>query len=205
MTESSNLKVSGAILVGAALLGMVALMHHPTAAHSSAATLSERLTDIALLARAVHGAMIAVSVALLIALLRVALWLGGGAALAAAVLSALGVQAMLGAALINGFVVVALAERGETGVGALLWTLNQTLAGAGVIALSLAIIAYGASLWSRARWLAVMSFLVGGTGAGAMLSGAVMLHVAGMQASFALLAAWFVAVGVWLLRGAARR
>jgi hypothetical protein len=200
MDDVRELRRCGITLMATAATGVFVLLHHPTAADSDAATLAERIAHIGPLARWVHGAIMAVAVVQLIALLRVALWLRGMASLSAAVLTSLGTLAMLGAGLVNGFVAIRLAERDDVSANAWLWAINQTLANSGVVALALAMIAWGIALRTRALGLATSAALAGIAGSLGMLGGAISLNVTGMAASYAVYAAWLAALGFWLWR-----
>jgi hypothetical protein len=104
------------------------------------------LVRIGALSRPVHAGMIVCVIALWLALAEWSAWRGSALARIAEKLYGLGAIAMIGAALINGFAIDHLANnalqdgaeglRDAARVIPLAWSLNQTLAGFGVFALS---------------------------------------------------------------------
>lgn len=198
--EANAERVGGAALILSAIGTVVAMGHHPSGAHSGA------------LGGVVHGAMIALVLAMTWGFIQFALVRGIWRPLVSAGLLAYGVSLFghLGAATINGFVVPALADRGHGAVSHDLflfaWTMNQSLAKLGVAMTGIAFIAWGIDLLGdRSR----VTKAVGGLGliAGAvpatlLLSGIVSrLDVKAALMTYALHAAWAALVGIQLLRG----
>jgi hypothetical protein len=113
----------------------------------------------------------------------------------------------LGAAMIDGFVVPALAGRGAN-VGRdmflLTWEMNQAFAGLGVIAAGFAILLWSLDFLGRrsgeTRAIGALGLAAGGAPAALLLSGAIGMNVTGAMLAYSAHAAWGAAVGVHLLR-----
>lgn len=208
---SSRQPILGGLLIAIAVLSLFAMLHHPVAHTHGAQSHSEALVRIAGVARLVHGALIVLMIASLVLLAEFATSRLRRPALVRAgfVVYLLGTLLLAGAALVNGFVVPALAQSSAAAdpaintAYALAWQLNQALAGAGTIALAI-----GMAIWScdliRTRGLARIAGaygLVAGSGlAMALAAGWLQLDVAGMLLALALLAVWQFAAGLLLLR-----
>jgi drug/metabolite transporter (DMT)-like permease len=124
-----------------------------------------------------------------------------------------GVGCMIGAALMNGFVITYIASTYDGQPDAILETLkpifvlchgiNQTLAQAGTVAISIAVLVWSLVLFGRgsaARVIAVLGVLVGAVPVAGLASGYLHLDVHGMGVVILLQAIWNIAVGVWLMR-----
>jgi hypothetical protein len=205
---------AGAVLVAATLVSIVAMAHHPSVgSHDPGAAIAEIGTK-ATLNRIVHGALIALMGLELFAFAVFADRLGArrDAVRLGFVAYAIGVGAMIGAALISGFVVTHLAAHyAEAGadpsafanLARLAMTGNRALAELGVIAISAAIFAWSiALLHERARrWLAFVGLAASVLPAVALVAGVIRLDVTGMTLVVVAEAIWNVAAGVVLLRG----
>ena len=191
-------RAAGAVLILAALGTVVAMSHHPAGAHSGA------------LGGLVHGAMIALLMMLAWGFLCFAIGQGASRPLILAGLIAYAVSLFshIGAAMINGFVVPAMADPKAPPVShdifRLAWHSNQALARLGVYMTGLA---YG--LWSldligekrRDSTLAgVLGLAAGALPAALLAFGAIRMDVAGAFTVYALHAAWAMLVGIMLLR-----
>ncbi|MEA3043472.1 MAG: hypothetical protein QOH47_1310 [Sphingomonadales bacterium] len=190
-------RIAGAALIGAALLSVLAMAHHPSSAHAGA------------IGGIVHGTMIVLLAITFYGFAHFALRRGVDkpAILAGLVAYAVNLFATIGAAAINGFVVTALAARGiaDRDLFLLAWESNQALAGIGVFATG---IAFG--LWSldflrrpglEAKAIGALGLLCGPGVALALASGAIDMHLAGAILAYGAFALWGVAVGQHLLRG----
>jgi hypothetical protein len=212
--ETASARRAGIVLVAATLVSIVAMAHHPSvASHDPGAAIAEIGTK-ATLNRIVHG--------VLIALMGIEAWafavfadrLGGrrDAVRLGFVAYAIGIGAMIGAALISGFVVTRLAaHHADAGadpsafadLAQLAMAGNQALAALGVVAISVAILAWSvALLHDRAqRGLAIVGLAASVLPALALLAGVIRLDVAGMTLVVVAEAVWNVAAGVALIRG----
>ncbi|MEJ7746886.1 MAG: hypothetical protein WKF61_09065 [Luteimonas sp.] len=210
-----TLKIAGATLVAASALAVLAMSHHPTAHGGTPEAWVGEMARIGGLSRAVHAAMIGTVIAIWLALDTWSDARGGrGAVRVAARLYGLGALAMIGAALLNGFAVDALAARalqsgpdavqGAARLVPLTWALNQTLAGFGVFMLSGGIAAWSLDLWrtpgALARTTAGYGVLTTVLACVAYALGLFRLDVMGMGAVVVAQGVWYVLVGIvmWL-------
>jgi hypothetical protein len=211
--ETASARRAGIVLVAATLVSIVAMAHHPSvASHDAGAAIAEIGTK-ATLNRIVHG--------VLIALMGIEAWafavfadrLGGrrDAVRLGFVAYAIGIGAMIGAALISGFVVTRLAAHyadaeadpsAFANLAQLAMAGNQALAALGVVAISVAILAWSvALLHDRARrGLAIVGLTASVLPALALLAGVIRLDVAGMTLVVVAEAVWNIAAGVALIR-----
>lgn len=207
---------AAATLFGASALEVLAMAHHPTAHGNSGDALVGAVTRIDGQNAIVHAAMIAMLLAVWIALGEYSAWRGARTATRiAGRLYAAGVAAMVGAALVNGFAMEAVATRALAAGGdavhdaarlfPLAWALNQALAGFGVFALSLGIAAWSTELWRGPGRLARITAGYGVTMAAvvclAYAAGLFRLDVIGMGAVVAAQGLWYALVGGVLWRG----
>lgn len=210
-------RLVGGTLIGASALSLLAMSHHPTAHGMTDELWVTDLVRIGALSRPVHGAMIVVVIALWLALAEISSWRGSALTRIAERLYGLGAIAMIGAALINGFAIDHYASnalqdgpdalRDAARVLPLAWSLNQTLAGFGVFALSGGIVAWSLDLW---RGPGVWARATAGYGIVMMLGlcatfacGLFPLDVKGMAAIVLVQAGWYVMAGVVSWRNAA--
>ena len=195
-------RIAGIVLVAATLLSILMMAHHPSASTHDPASLAADIASTATLSRVVHGVLIALIGFELYAFVVFAgrLPAGRSAARAGLVAYAIGAGAMIGAALISGFVVSSLGIY-YAGVAdpapfvdfaRLSMTGNQALAKLGVIATSAAIV-----LWA----IALLRDSTGIAPAIALLAGWVRLDVHGMLVVVLGQAIWNLAAGAELIRG----
>ncbi|HEX5123958.1 MAG TPA: hypothetical protein VFV97_11990 [Rhodanobacteraceae bacterium] len=207
-------RIAGIVLVATTLLSILMMLHHPTADTHEAASLAVDLAGKATLSRIVHGVLIAIIGLELYAFVVFAgrIAPGRSAARAGIVAYAIGAGAMIGAALISGFVMSSLAAyyAGTSDpapfvdFARLSMTGNQALAKLGVIAMSAAIVLWSVALLhdhARPRWLAIVGFATGLGPAIALFAGAVRLDVHGMLLVVIAQAIWNLAAGTELIRG----
>lgn len=207
-------RIAGIVLVAATLLSILMMLHHPTAGTHEAASLAADLAGKATLSRVVHGVLIALIGVELYAFVVFAgrISQGRSAARAGIVAYAIGAGAMIGAALISGFVMSSLAAyyAGTSDpapfvdFARLSMTGNQALAKLGVVAMSTAIVLWAIALLhdaKRARWLAIVGFVTGLAPAIALFAGWVRLDVHGMLLVVVAQAIWNLAAGTELIRG----
>lgn len=210
-------RAAGALLIGGSILEIAVMAHHPSVhAHDVAAVLVQ-LQALGALSAWVHGVLIALMLTVFFALTEFA-WQRGitrPAIRAGLIAYAAGVVAMMGAALVDGFVTPRLAILGaglhaDLSITAQLLNLcmlfNQALARLGAIAMSAAIIAWSLDLLLRAgleRALGVAGTAIGLGCVAALIAGVLQLDVHGMMLVLVLLAAWTIGLGVLLLRNRA--
>jgi hypothetical protein len=211
-----NGRTAGIVLIAAAVFTVVALAHHPTLHGTQRPTmLVAKLAALGAMDRLVHGVLLVLIGALLFGMTVFAARRGlrRESVLAAAIAYALGASSMIGAALIDGFVLSALASRSAGAsapeaaalvpVFAMLGAAVQVLARFATVATAAAVL-----LWSlpliRARggvrWAGVLG-IASATGAVGMLAATHRLDPHSMRAVVLLQTVWYVAVGVLLLRG----
>jgi hypothetical protein len=207
-------RTAGIVLVAATLLSILMMAHHPTASTHEPASLAADVAGTATLSRIVHGVLIALIGAELYAFTVFAARIARGrsAARAGLVAYAIGAGAMIGAALISGFVMSSLAGHYASApdpapfvdFARLSMTGNQALANLGVFAMSTAIVLWAIALLHgapRGRWLALVGFVTALAPAIALALGTIRLDVHGMLAVVLAQAIWNLAAGVALIRG----
>jgi hypothetical protein len=208
-------RAAGALLIGGSILEIAAMAHHPSVhAHDMAAVVVQ-LQALSAASAWVHGVLIALMLTVFFALIEFA-WQRGitrPAIRAGLIAYAAGVVAMMGAALVDGFVTPRVAML-STGVNAtdlqvtaqllkLCMLFNQALARLGAVAMSVGITAWSADLVRGAgaeRALGVFGVAIGLGSAGALILGALQLDVHGMMLVLLLQVIWTTGVGVLLLR-----
>lgn len=186
----SGQRVAGGLLMVTSILAIFLMAHHPTNADGAGPI------------RAMHGAIMLAMVAQAIGFLLFARSRASGWAVAGMMVFALALVAGLGAGTINGFVVAAMIDAGNTSYAPLLWAANQALAAAGAIATGLAFGLWGIDLW-RAGWRIIgASGLITGLATSVLLiAGSLSMNLHGAQLVYAAQALWAAALGAALLRG----
>jgi hypothetical protein len=212
---AKSARAAGALLIGGSILEIAVMAHHPSVHAHDVATVLVQLRALSAVSAWVHGVLIALMLTVFFALTEFA-WQRGitrPAIRAGLIAYAAGVVAMMGAALVDGFVTPRLAILGA-GLGAadlsimaqllhLCMLFNQALARLGAVAMSAAIIAWSLDLLLRAgleRALGVFGVAIGLGSAGALILGALQLDVHGMMLVLVLEVIWTIGVGVLLLR-----
>lgn len=209
-------RTAGIILVASSVLAVLFMAHHPTAETHDAAALAADIGGKAGLSRFVHGGLIALLAAQLFAFTVFCRWLGAERSTVGAGLVAYGIGtgAMIGAALISGFVVSDLATHyaheapGDSqafmDLVRISMTGNQALAKLGVFAMSTAIVLWAFALFRTRRpaWVAVVGLLAGLVPAIALAAGLIHLDVTGMLLVVIAQTVWNLSVGVLLVRAA---
>lgn len=184
----------GCLMIGAALLAVLTMAHHPDASGSTA------------LARAVHGGLLVLSLFLLAGFWMVSEKIGLGlvGVKIAMVAYSYGVFAVCIAGTVNGFVVPALIDAGvlDEGLSRFAWELNQSLAYGSAYAVAVASVLWGAVLVRRpgilARVMGAAGLLTGAVPAALLASDALDMHIAGAMVVYT--AHWLFAglAGAWL-------
>jgi hypothetical protein len=209
-------KIYAWLLLGSALLSLLAAAHHPEVHARDLPTALRILAAESRTIIGVHALLLLLMGAELLGFYGFARLLGLGRPLAAAglVFVGAGSAAMMGAAAINGFAVPALAFdyqniapvdiRAVTAALRLSWQLNQAFAAIGAVAWGLGLLFWSIALAGRAGLVRVTG-LAGGAAAlaiaGGVGSGLIRLHVGGFIAVVALLSAWSVAAALLMLSG----
>lgn len=209
----STTRFPAIVLIGAGIAGALVMTFHPAAQGMDAAARLSSLATISALSMHVHMAMILSVVGLWFALAHIAghspssgwVWL-------AVRLYSVGAGAMLGAALISGFITGDYLRRALPEVSAatdalppvlLAFSANQVLAGFGTLFMSAAIAAWSIAL-VRARARLAQACGVYGICAGAACvvayaSGLLSLDVTGMTVVVVAHGAWYCLFGIWSL------
>jgi hypothetical protein len=206
---------AGIILLGATLLAVLMMAHHPSAGSHDSAALAIEIGEKAGTSRLVHGVLIALIGAQLFALCVFCDRIGSArpAVRAGLVAYSIGAGAMIGAALISGFIISNLAAHYAQPAPAdsvpfielarLCMIGNQALAKLGVVAMSAAILLWSIALFHASRrhaWIAAIGVLAGAAPAIGLIVGALQLDVRGMTLVVVCQTAWLAAVGVQLIR-----
>ncbi len=213
-SADSAARAAGIILVASSVLAVLFMAHHPTAETHDAAALAADIGGKATLSRFVHGGLIALLAAQLFAFTVFSRWVGTerSAVGAGLVAYAIGTGAMIGAALISGFIVSDLATHYAHEAASdsqafmdllrISMTGNQALAKLGVIAMSTAIVLWAFALFRTRRplWVAIVGLLAGLGPALALATGLIHLDVVGMLLVVIAQTIWNLSVGVLLVR-----
>jgi hypothetical protein len=206
-------RIAGIVLIAVPLLSILMMAHHPSAGAHDPAGLVAEIAEKAPLSRFVHGVLIALMGAELFAFIAFCKRVGFERSLVRAgfVAYSIGTGAMIGAALISGFIISDLAAHYVQASGdatsfvdlsRLAMTGNQALAKLGVVAMSAAIVLWSLALFrgGRDRWVGIAGLIAGLAPAIALLTGVIRLDVGGMTLVVICQAAWIVIVGIQLVR-----
>ncbi len=215
MSLSARARGAGALLIAATLLEMLAMAHHPEVHSHDLSQAIGQLRMLAGVSALVHGILITLMWLGFFALseftlrrnpARTAIRFGFMA-------YAMGVAALTGAAIVDGFITARVAQA-SAGVDAtdlkitgqllnLCVLGNQALARLGVVAMSAGIAAWSADLVrapGMERVLGVFGIAIGVGCAGALIGGALQLDVHGMLGVIVAQGIWCIGVGVLLWR-----
>jgi hypothetical protein len=189
--DASGDRAAGIALIGAAVLGMLAMAHHPSNLRAG------------MLIQVVHGAMILFAGMMAFGFTHFARLRGLGrpAVLAGLVAYAIGNFASIGAAVVNGFAAPALAAEGASHDALdILWAVNQALAKLGVVAIGAAYACWSLDLWRRSRLVALLGLLAGGVPALLLAGGWIGMHLHAAMLVYGAQFLWAILIG-WLLLG----
>lgn len=206
--------LSAALLITSGILAPLIMIFHPAAQGADMAARLTSLMEISSLSRHVHLAVIVCIVVLWFSLAHLArCWPGSGWVWTAVRLYALGAAAMLGAALISGFLIgdhlqriVPLIPRIEDALPSVLlaFSANQVLAGLGTLGMSAGIALWSVAMLRQPGPLAIASGAYGVIAGLLCLigyaTGMVSLDVPGMTFVVVAQSLWYCLVGVWILR-----
>ncbi|MFT4605035.1 MAG: hypothetical protein ACI9W4_001774 [Rhodothermales bacterium] len=196
-------RAAGAALLTAAILTVVAMGHHPSGPESPAEGLGMTLGAF------IHGTMIVILCANLWGLTVFSLRQGRDPWILAGLLTyGIGFLGHLVAAMINGFVVPAVAAQVDPtlsrDVFQMLWQANQASAALGIYAASAAFLFWSVFLLrsktSSRRLLGGLGLLVALGPATALYAGAIALDVDGAFIAYGAHAVWTGLLGILLLR-----
>jgi hypothetical protein len=209
-------RLAGGTLIAAALLEVVAMGHHPAVTTPDILEAVRQIERMGVFAGVVHGVLMALMLIVVYGLSEFALRRGATrpAIRAGIIFYLAGVIAMLGAAMVSGFIVpnlMALTAHGSSTDLAvnvqllmLCRVLNQSCANFGSVAMSAGIALWSIDLLRReAGWrrgIGVAGILIGAVPAVALILGALHLNVQGMSAVVILQSLWCCSVGVIFLR-----
>jgi hypothetical protein len=216
IADNLTARNAGILLVVANVLAVAAMAHHPSVTSRETAQAIEQIASMSDLSAWVHGVMIGVMLALLYVFTEFASRRGIALPLVRIGLIAyfVGVLAMIGAAMVSGFVITQLASLTPHATDAdlrisgqlliLCSVLNQTFASLGVLLMSAGIILWSLDLFRGprlARLLGILGLLVGLLPAATLALGALHLNVPGMTQVVLLQLVWNIGAGVLLIRG----
>ena len=214
LPRSASVLLPGLLLIASGVLAPLIMVFHPTAQGPDVATRLVSLSEISSLSRHVHLAMIVCVIGLWLSLAYVARRLpGSGWVWTAVRLYALGALAMLGAALISGFLIgeylgraLPLMRSPEDALPSVLlaFSANQILAGIGTLLMSAGIALWSVAMVRERGWLAAACGYYGLVAALACIvgyaTGAISLDVAGMTAVVIAQSLWSCLLGAWVVR-----
>lgn len=215
---TSATRSAAILLIAASILEIIGMAHHPVVRVRDVAEAVVQLRAVSTLAVWVHGVLIALMLANFFALTEFARARFAHAVVRAGWIAyAVGVIAMTGAALVDGFISPRIAVEAPAASAADLQIIaqlvyfsmlcNRALASLGAVAMSVGIAAWSVDLVrgaTFARALGVLGMVIGVGCAGALIAGVLHLDVRGMTAVVALQAIWTIGVGVLLLQESRR-
>ena len=208
---------AGILLVAATILAAAAMAFHPSTTSHDIAQVIEQIAHMSDLSGLIHGLLIGLMLAVLYVFTEFSQRRGMTLPLVRAgfIAYGIGVLAMIGAAMISGFVIaqvasltphVAEADLQTSGSLIILCSvLNQTFASLGVVLMSVAIVLWSLDLLRSpqlARHLGMFGLLIGLLPLAALAFGALHLNVHGMTLVVLLQSVWNIGVGLLLIRGA---
>jgi hypothetical protein len=205
----------GFILMAASLLEVLGMAHHPSVQTSDISQAIEQIARYSTLAAVVHGVLITLMLLIAYGFVDFTIRRGLGRPLirAGAIGYGCGVVAMIGAALVSGYIITGLASLMPHATEVdlqinrqlllLCRVLNQSCANFAVVAMSAGIVCWSLDLCRDSgsrRAVGVFGCLVGLVPAFALMFGEIHLDVHGMLWVVVAQAAWNVAVAVLMVR-----
>jgi hypothetical protein len=205
--------IAASVLVGSSLLSVVLMLHHPSVGMRDTRAAITAIASIGWLARVVHGGLIVLMAAQALAYVELSDRLGWSRRVVRAALAAYGAGfiAMIGAALVSGFVVPKIGDAYAATAGDVeplrpvlvaCTAGNRVLADFGAVAMALAVALWSWAMRDRSKVIAALGLAAGAAPIAAILTGALRLEVGGMTLVTGLFAAWNVVVGAALFRRA---
>ena len=167
-TLAASGRIAAIALITVNVLSMFAMMHHPVAHADSHTSFLQSLTNISGLNQLVHGSLIATMLITWLSLVEFAVPAWKQASVRNGILLySIGIMAMLGAALTDGFVIIHLAkglldasselQAASPLLFKMTWAINQTLAGFSVIMLCAGIGCWSVHLLSGTRYARLLA------------------------------------------------
>lgn len=217
MSGEENGRLPGLVLIGAAAATIVGMLHHPTGHGSTGEELADSLVQARPMLRLVHGAMIALLLAMTYGVTAYAnrRGLDRPLVLLGLITFIAGIFVMLPAPLLDGFVIADFAAQARSSADVMatfpavsLFAMDILLAFAKA---SSVLISFGIALLSvgmmhdrgAMRWLGIVGAITALPGAMAIMAGHLQLDRHGMTLMVVCWAVWFVGLGVQLIRGKA--
>lgn len=209
------MRLPGIVLIVSSLLALIAIAHHPVARSASRADIIPAVLHLASADAAVHAVVIALALALLFSLTMLSIGLGFGspATVAAVIVYAAGTGALLGAAIVDGFVVPGIAEQYahvtpqplDVGLRLLGFcaVVIQAATKVGLIATSAGVLLWSVELVRRSGALRAVGALglVSALGVPAVTLATAAFDPSRLLAVLALQSVWYLAVGTMMVRG----
>jgi amino acid transporter len=207
--------VAGSVLIGGAVLQILAMAHHPSLTRGDVTSALEQLRAMASLAAWVHGILIALLLLSAWAVGEFCVWRGmrRWPTRAGLVFYAAGVLGLIGAAIISGFVTASAATlvqgsgtpelQSAAQLLGFCGLLNRALANFGSVALAAGIFIWSVDLLRTAgfaRVVGAIGIVAGIATVFGILSGAIHLDVHGMTLVALLQSAWSISAGALLIR-----
>ncbi len=201
-------KLAGIILIGSAVLMVMAMLHHPFITESEPSAIVSELWEKRHVDRGVHGAMIGLLILTGYAFNRMSSRLGSFARFGDR-LYGLGVGGFIGAALVSGFALPELADM-YAGKSAenfkdllrLSFAFNQSLAKFGTVMIGLALICGAIDLLPKPGLARLAGLAAGLSGAAAVISIFMGMSLGGQNMTLIVMAfaAFYVLAGIWMVR-----
>lgn len=210
-------RLPGLVLIVAAAATIVGMLHHPTGHGSTSAEFAESLVQAGPMLRLVHGAMIALLLAMTYGVTAYALRRGldRPLVLLGLVTFIAGIFVMLPAPLLDGFVIADFAAQGQRSpdvmaafpaVSRFAMDILLAFAKASSVLISFGMVLLSVGMMhdrGAMRWFGLVGAIAVLPGAIAILAGQLQLDRAGMTLIVLCWSVWFVGLGVQLLRGKA--
>ena len=215
INKNHPLKYAGIILIATTLISLFMMMHHPTvAAKNTSAQVAEILQET-LINNAVHGSLMLMVIVTLIVYLLYSYHRGFDKVtiIIAQLFFGIGTMAMIGAALINGFIYPDFVQGFSSAtaddldqisaIKALLWSCNQSLAKMAVIFMSIAMIFWSYELFNKQninRIIAILGIAAGLYCGLAILLAFIELNLSGMTRIVAIQGIWHFAMAYIMIK-----
>jgi hypothetical protein len=206
------LRLIGWSLLGLSLLANLAMAHHPYITQPDPQGHIKQMAQIGSLTAYVHSLLILVVIAYTWLFMRYSTIKNTAVVWQGSSLFALGSLAMIGAALISGFLSPSMTLSAELTTpeqlaifkfqSRLMWKSNQLLANAGTIAWLLALIFWGYSLLRNSKLafgVGLLGLLIAGVGLFGIITGSWRLNVTGMSITAFAITLWFCTFAGYLL------
>jgi hypothetical protein len=212
--DNAAARSAGIVLIAATFLAVVAMAHHPSVTAPNISKALEQIARMSDLSGWVHGVLIGVLLATLYVFTEFARRRGLDLPLVRAglIAYAVGVLAMIDAAMMSGFVITQIASltphvtdadlQSSRQLLILCSVLNRTLANFGAVLMSAGILLWSIDLLRSPRLgrvLGMLGILIGLLPAAALALGALKLNVPGMTQVVLLQSVWNIGVGVLLI------